>query len=123
MKDSYVYVEQDSSTLRLKLASDKKLPLNLFNVVERLVLCRLPEGELIYVLKVDGSLPSRANLVKYTLASKGIHPDLAYALLVFRIKIMMASVATAFDNKHISERDYTFKLLGLLEALFVEEKL
>jgi len=41
--------------------------------------------------------------------------DAFYAMQVYAIKAPLVGIALEFDERHTAERDYTFKLLGIME--------
>lgn len=79
--------------------------------------CTMLDGSKIFAvfLTPEQSLPPKAVLLK---ADSPITWAVHHAIVIFEVKSQLTQIATSFDMHHESEKNYTYKLLGVLERIF-----
>lgn len=78
-------------------------------------LCRLNSKEKVQVVMAVESV----GYVKWQ-PKKKLSPDAFYALQIYKIKCLLTNIANSYDAQHAAERDLIYKVLGILQPIFLE---
>ena len=104
------------------LNADRKMDLlkpqsmiNGIDVKEQTDLCRTQKNVLVKTFLVE---EPHSCLVKWDGKCTSLTPDAFYALQVYGVKAQLIGIHRSFDADHIAEKNFTAKLIGLLEVVF-----
>jgi len=105
---------------------DKRGVLNLLNYVPTFAtvhddaMCKLRSGIFVKLALCDIPELKNPKLLHYEHGGEqAISYDLYYAFKVFAVKSQLVTLANAFDDEHKAEKEYTLKIIGILNPIFL----